>query len=125
TRRWQRVPLRVALSVAITLVIVPSLLWSITFTATEPDVAFFVTTTRLWELGIGAGVAIAAKYCARIPQALALTLGWLGFSAIAAAALAFSSQTPWPGAGALVPTLGTAAIIVSTTGRELHRLGIE
>ncbi len=123
-RRWRRAQLRVVLAVAIAAVIVPSFLWSIAFTSTDPDVAFFVTTTRLWELGIGAAVAIGAKLWPRIPGPIALALGWLGVAAIVFAALQFTSETPWPGAGALVPTLGTAAVIVATTGRAYGTLGV-
>jgi len=123
-RRARRSRLRAVLGAAIALIVVPSFVWSVLYTASNPDTAFFVTTTRLWELGIGASVAIGAHLWPRVPGAIAHVLGWLGAAAIAAAALRFSSETPWPGAGALLPTLGTAAVIVATTGRAPGVLGV-
>ncbi|HEV6952407.1 MAG TPA: acyltransferase family protein, partial [Promicromonospora sp.] len=43
----------------------------------------------------------------------AAVLGWLGLVAIAVSGLVFSSSSAWPGYLALVPTLGTAAVIVA------------
>ena len=41
------------------LIVIPTLAWSIHLTATDPARAYFVTTTtRLWELGVGALVAV-------------------------------------------------------------------
>jgi hypothetical protein len=90
---------------------VPSLIFSIYYTAVEPATAYFVTTTRLWELAIGAALAVFAPQVARIPHWLGYTLGWAGLAAITAATLLFSGSMPFPGSAALVPTLGAAAII--------------
>src|SRR5690606_19603836 len=116
-RKTRRLPLRSALAATILAVIVPSFVWSVAYTGSNPDGAFFITTTRLWELGIGASVAIGANLWPRIAPAIATMLGWSGAVAILLAALTFSSETAWPGAGALAPTLGAAAVIVATTGR--------
>ncbi|WP_449283277.1 acyltransferase family protein [Leucobacter sp.] len=102
------------------LVAIPSFVWSVHYTQVNPDGAFFVTTTRLWELGAGAAVAVGAAWWPLLPRAVAVLLGWGGAAAIGFAALAFSKATPWPGTAALVPVLGTAAIIIATTGRDLR-----
>ena len=109
---------RRVVSVLLACVCVPSLVWSLVYTGANPDGAFFVTTTRLWELGAGAAVAVGADLWPRIGGALAAVLGWGGGVAIVVAALAFDEATPWPGAAALLPVLGTAAVIVATTGRD-------
>src|SRR5690606_17502319 len=93
-------------------VTVPSLVWSIFYTATNPAAAYFVTTTRLWELGIGAMVAIFAVSLAKIPDSVAAIVGWAGLVAIVAAGVSYTSATPFPGYAALLPTLGAAAVIV-------------
>lgn len=118
-RRRATARLRVVLGLAISLVIVPSFVWSVVMTASRPEQAFFVTTTRLWELGIGAFVAIGAARWARLPQRVAVVLGWLGLATVLASGLFLSSSVPWPGYAALAPTLGTAAVIVAgyTSGR--------
>jgi hypothetical protein len=92
---------------------VPSLLWSIYQTAYEPASAFFVTTTRMWELAIGAAVAIGAQWLARMPRQLAIATGWSGVAGITVAAFAFSTDTAWPGYAAALPTLSTAAVIAA------------
>src|SRR5699024_7730915 len=38
-----------------------SLAYSIWLTRVEPDFAYFATTTRVWELALGGGVAVLAR----------------------------------------------------------------
>ena len=90
-----------------------SLAWSVYLTGHEAASAFFVTTTRMWELAIGAAVALAAAALVRLPRRLAAVLGWAGLAAIAASALVYSTNTPWPSSAALLPTLGAAAVIAA------------
>jgi peptidoglycan/LPS O-acetylase OafA/YrhL len=111
--RRTRAKVRPTMAVALALIVLPSLAWSMYLTSTQPAVAFFVTTTRLWELGIGAAVAIGATQWSRIPVGAAHVLGWAGLAAIGASALLLSTSTPWPGSAALLPTLGTAAVVVA------------
>jgi hypothetical protein len=94
-------------------VAVPSFAWSVMETASSPERAFFVSTTRMWELSIGAGIALIATSAARIPRALAAIVGWLGLAAIVASALLVTSGTPWPGYTAAMPVLGAAAVIAA------------
>jgi hypothetical protein len=67
----------------------------------------------MWELALGAGVALIATSVTRIPRALAAITGWLGFAAIVASALLVTSRTAWPGYAAALPTLGAAAVIAA------------
>lgn len=96
----------------VALLVLPSLLWSVYYTHVNPAAAYFVTTTRLWELGVGAVVAVFAVSLARLPTWTRLALGWTGLAAIVGAALLFGPTTAFPGYAALLPTLGTAAIII-------------
>ncbi|MCL2465328.1 MAG: acyltransferase, partial [Micrococcales bacterium] len=107
------VRLRRAMGVALAVVGVPSLVWSIHETATNPSVAFFVTTTRLWELAVGAAVAVGAGLWIRIRRPLAIIIAMGGILAIAIAALLLGSESSWPGYQALLPVLGAAAIIMA------------
>ncbi|MFU8875969.1 acyltransferase family protein [Micromonospora sp. SL4-19] len=117
--RTGRRPLRPLAMVGLALIAVPSLLWSVHLTGTEPARAYFVTTTRLWELAVGAALAIAAGALARLPRAVAAALGWAGLAAVVGAGLVITPLTAFPGYAALLPTLGTAAIIAGgfTAGR--------
>jgi peptidoglycan/LPS O-acetylase OafA/YrhL len=51
--------------------VIPTLAWSIHLTATDPARAYFVTTTRLWELGVGALVAVGTTVWARLRPPIA------------------------------------------------------
>lgn len=108
----ETIRIRRALELGVALMIVPSLLWSIYWTAAEPAQAYFVTTTRLWELGIGAAVAVFAIYLERLPPQIGYMLQPLGLACIAMAGVMYSSETAFPGVAALLPTLGAAAVIV-------------
>jgi len=101
------------MTAAILVVIVPSFLWSVHLTGANPERAFFVSTTRLWELGIGAFVAIGSVLWTRIPRTVSIPLGWAGLAAVLAGGLLIDSSVAWPGYAALLPTLGSAAVIVA------------
>jgi peptidoglycan/LPS O-acetylase OafA/YrhL len=123
--RRYRVPLRAALAVGIAAIGVPSLAYSIWKTGADPAPAFFVTTTRMWELAIGAAVALGAAAWTRLPAHVARLLVWGGLGSLLGAALLIDGSTAaWPGSLALVPVLATAAVIVggSATARPGVRL---
>lgn len=111
--RHARARLRPVMTVAILLVIVPSFLWSLHLTSSNPERAFFVSTTRLWELGIGAFIAIGAGVWDRVPRAVSIVLGWAGLAAVVASGFVITSATAWPGYAALLPVLGSAAVIIA------------
>jgi peptidoglycan/LPS O-acetylase OafA/YrhL len=102
-----------SLWVGLVIIAVPSFVWSVYQTAHEPASAFFVTTTRMWELAVGAAVAIGAARFARMPRIPAVILGWAGVAAIVVGGLLFTVTMAWPGYAAAVPTLGAAAVIAA------------
>jgi peptidoglycan/LPS O-acetylase OafA/YrhL len=104
------------LAVALLAIAVPSMTWSWYLTAQRPGPAYFVSTTRIWELAIGALLAIGADRLARVPQYVRLLIGWLGLAAIVLAAWQFDATTPFPSLTALLPTLGAAAVISAGLG---------
>lgn len=95
-------------------VLAVSLAWSAWFTHLDPGRAYFVTTTRLWELALGGLLAaLWPRWSARQrPSALAAALVVGGLVAIAWSAATYSSETAFPGVAALLPTLGTAAVLL-------------
>ena len=107
-RRWRRGAFAV-LGVAT----IGSFAYSVQQTADSPATAYFVSTTRIWELGIGALLALAATQVERLPGLLRAVGGWVGIAMIAYAVLVFDDSTTWPGANALVPTIGAALMIAS------------
>jgi len=112
--------IRTVLAIGLGAVGMASFVWSVVDTSIDPGRAFFVTTTRIWELAVGAGIALAATYCARLRRSHALVIGWIGLAAIVVSGFVVDTTTPWPGYAALLPTLGTAAVIVAgtTAGRR-------
>ena len=103
-------------------VVVLSLVWSAWDTYASPVTAYFSTFARAWELGIGAA-------CALLPRGLRLTvrarngLGIVGLGAIGVSTLVLSEATPFPGTAALLPVLGTAALIVAGDGERSTVVG--
>lgn len=106
--------------VGVILMVLPSLAWSIYYTSAEPAAAYFVSTTRLWELGVGAAIAVWAGHLSRLPELMGRCLQIGGLIAIVVAGLTFSSETVFPGYAALLPVLGAAAVIVGgMAGRDV------
>ncbi|MCG5443663.1 acyltransferase [Micromonospora sp. NIE79] len=102
---------------AFALVGIPSLAWSIHLSQTEPARAYLVTTTRMWELALGGGLAILGGHLSRLPRPAAIALGWAGMATVALAAMLIRPETAaYPGYLALLPTLGAVAIIAAGPG---------
>jgi peptidoglycan/LPS O-acetylase OafA/YrhL len=93
-------------------VLLVSMVLSIQLTASEPARAYFVTWTRAWEFAVGGLVAWAVLRSRRTgPAVLNHLLAWGGLAAITVACFAYSSRTAFPGYTALLPVLGTAAVL--------------
>jgi peptidoglycan/LPS O-acetylase OafA/YrhL len=113
-RRWVRGPhaLTTVLLVAFGLLVAVSFLWNVVSVAREDPAAYFATTTRLWELGVGGLLAVTLRYTERFRLARA-ALALAGFGAIAVGAMTLTAETPFPGTAALYPVLGTVAVIAA------------
>lgn len=113
--------LRRALTAGLALIAIPSLIWSAYYTATSPAQAYFVSTTRLWELAAGAFLVLALPRIALLPTTILRVLGWAGLAGIATSALLYTTATPFPGLAALLPVLSSAAVLAA--GARRHRGG--
>jgi hypothetical protein len=82
-------------------------------TGADPADAYFATTTRGWELGAGALLALVpvSATAARSSRAARVTLALAGLLAIGVAAAAYSTATAFPGIAAALPVLGAVAVI--------------
>ena len=81
--------------------------------------AFFLLPTRMWELGAGALLA-ATEGKVDIRSRLLREVGvGTGLALIFASVVLMDGQTPFPGAAAAVPVLGTVLFILSTRGGGL------
>lgn len=99
--------------IAVLTLTVPSFVFSILYTQENSGAAYFVTTTRLWELGVGAIIALFATELSRLNAVAAQLVGWMGLAGIIASVVLISSGTPYPGSAAMLPTLGAAAVIIA------------
>ena len=99
------------IAVAVGGVAVLSFVHSVLFSASSHDVAYFATTTRMWELAVGGLLALAAPRL-RLPRALAQAAVVVGLAAIGWSALALTTAMDFPGAIAAVPVLGSALVLL-------------
>lgn len=98
-------------AVLMTVITVSSFAFSLIAMKYWPASAYFITPTRLWELGVGSLLALAVPHLRNLATALKWVLVLSGATAVLAAGVLYDRSTPFPGATALVPVLGTAAII--------------
>jgi peptidoglycan/LPS O-acetylase OafA/YrhL len=108
---------RPTVAVLLAVVFATSLALSIRTTGDGSALAYYALRTRAWELAAGALVAVAVPVLQRVGlfrtrQALAVA----GLAAILLAAVRFSETTLFPGSAALLPVLGTAAVVAAGTG---------
>ena len=102
---------RTVLSIVLAVVLLASLAWSVHLTAVNPAAAYYVTTTRLWELAVGGAVALVEPVL-RLRAGSRTPLAAVGLLAVIAAVVRFDETTAFPGAWALLPTLGTAVVLL-------------
>jgi peptidoglycan/LPS O-acetylase OafA/YrhL len=103
-------------AVLLGVVVATSLTASVALTPQLGPGAYYATHTRLWEMGIGAGLALALPRVGRIPRTVAEPLAVLGLFAIVGTATAYGATTSFPGVAATVPVLGTALLLISGSG---------
>lgn len=102
---------------------------AVLLTHTHQPLAFFMLTSRMWEFGVGAILAITEAKRAGIlnaPAWLPRLLSISGLSAILLASFFYTGTTPFPGFAAILPVLGTVALIAgsSFSGRSLRLLAV-
>lgn len=93
-----------------------SLAWAFFETATAPQIAYFSTFSRAWELGVGALLAILAPRVTGMPAALRAVIAWIGLAGIAAAVVLITPQSAFPAPWAVLPVVSTALVILAGSG---------
>ena len=98
-------------------VTVASLAWSVHASQVSPQSAYFSTFTRSWEFGAGALLAIAAPRVAeRMRACHQNAVAIVGLGLIGVALFAVTESDPYPGWLALMPVIGTSAVLLAGTG---------
>jgi peptidoglycan/LPS O-acetylase OafA/YrhL len=99
-----------------------SLWYSVHETAADPAAAYFVTPTRVWELGVGGLLAtVTLLRPGRMRPWAATAFAWVGLVAVGYTVATYSGETPFPGWQAAMPVLGTAAVIAAQPPTEKGR----
>jgi len=90
---------------------IASLVLCVQSTRSEPMWAFFMLPARAWELLSGALIAVVGGSLWKRAPRLRAILGCAGLGVIIGAALAYDESTSFPGLAAVVPVVGTVAVI--------------
>ena len=107
-----KMSIRAIATVSLALIFVLSLYFSISITKSNPPAAYFVTHTRLWEIALG-GILAGLSPFIKLQGAVRTTLTGLGLLMIIFAGVTYSEATPFPGAAALIPTLGAGLLLLA------------
>lgn len=112
-RRW-------GLFGAMAVLVGASFAWAMFLSFDDANRAYFSTLTRVWELGVGALVAIAGPWLARIPTLIRPGLAYLGFTGVLASLFVINATLKFPAPWAALPVLSTALVIASFHGAEIR-----
>jgi hypothetical protein len=104
-------PLFSAVFVAMALLALCSLAFSIWLTRINEPWAFFSLPTRAWELAVGGLLALGAPRLSRLSSGWMSLVSWAGIGGIVFSAVTFTAATPFPDTAALVPVAGAAAVL--------------
>jgi peptidoglycan/LPS O-acetylase OafA/YrhL len=108
--------------IVIALIGLASFAFAVWETVTSPTSAYFSTFSRVWELAAGAFVALGIAKVSSVPHRMRPVLAWGGLVAIVGSAVVMTESTPFPGPWAIVPVLGTLAVLAAGDGREPRML---
>lgn len=102
---------RPSLALAMAALTIVSLTASIVLSKSQPTVAFFSSPIRAWEFGIGALAMLLSEKRSDTNSRISALVGWAGLIAVLVAGWQFRPQMTFPGIAALLPVLGTAAVL--------------
>lgn len=119
---WQRAeskPRLIALNRTLWLALAASFALGLYWAYTTPTLAFYMMPSRAWQFSLGALVfmhfgapAFQPREAPRKKTYSSWPAGWTGLGMIAAATLLLDKSTPYPGLWALLPSIGTALILL-------------
>jgi peptidoglycan/LPS O-acetylase OafA/YrhL len=119
----RRLPVRPTAGCLIAVLALTSFAWSVWHTATSAQTAYFVTTTRVWELAVGSLLACLLPVLTGLGRWTAQILAAAGLGLLAWTAFVTTTSTPWPGAAAALPVLGTALVIAAGSSTQATVVG--
>ncbi|CDS52596.1 O-antigen acetylase [Polaromonas sp. CG9_12] len=109
---WKWRPGRRPLGMAMAVVLLISLALSVVTTPLRPTAAFYLLPTRAWEMLAG-GMACLLAHRGILTARQRNALEAAGLALVIGAMAGFDTASPWPGWHALVPVLGTVAVLLA------------
>ncbi|WP_459982618.1 acyltransferase family protein [Nocardioides sp. AN3] len=106
---------------AIGVITAGSLAWAFAQSSSSPNTAYFSSFTRVWELGVGAVLAVLVPVLTKIPDAIRPVLAWVGLAAMVASLWVINESTTFPAPGALLPVAGAGLVLASGTYADHRR----
>ena len=97
----------------VTALTLASLIYSSIVATTDPTVAYYSPLSRFFELAVGGLLAYAMRGGLALKTNRGNVVGLVGLAMLCIGAVIISDRTPFPGYWALLPTLGTAALILA------------
>ncbi|MET2012068.1 acyltransferase family protein [Microbacterium chocolatum] len=101
---------------------VTSFAYAWTLNSTAPDIAYFDSFARFWELGVGALAASVLTRRLSIRRSWASALGWVGLALVITSAWLVDGARHFPGPYALLPVGGALLVIVACASTGRHSL---
>lgn len=111
---------KAAMAAVVAVATVASFAYAMFLVVASPSVAYFSTFTRAWEFGAGALLAFVTVVA---PRRAAAVLPLIGVALIAAAALLYTADTPFPGVAAALPVAGTLLVLWAGRTSAVERAG--
>lgn len=102
---------------ALAVIAAASFLAAVAVVRFDPQLAFFHTPFRIWELLAGGLLALNAPAAGAAARGVA---AWVGLGLIAASTMLYQSGMPFPGAAAAPPVAGAALLIWCADPRTLN-----
>jgi len=122
-RSWTHSHRMVIAGVIMGAIVAASLTWATYESYTSPTWAYFSTFARIWELGVGALLAISASAFASIPRLGQTLLSWAGIALILASLLLIHDGSHgFPAPWAILPVVGASLVIAAGVNGSPRRV---
>ena len=119
---WRRASYRRVLGVLIGVVVIADFGYSLQNSRAHATVAYFSTTARAWELGVGALLAVSGRRLTRLSGWSRTPLAWCGLCGIAASLVLIAADSTFPAPWAALPVLSSGAVIAAGVGAPARGL---
>jgi peptidoglycan/LPS O-acetylase OafA/YrhL len=110
---WSHGRRRLAVGATIGVISVASFLYALQLTSADPNLAYFSSLDRAWELGVGALVAVFGVYFTSKSVLLRTIMSWVGFVLVVASCFVVDPAEGFPAPRAALPIVATALVLLA------------